>query len=472
MRGNRTERPHVVIVGGGFAGLNAAKALRDAPVRVTLIDRRNYHLFQPLLYQVAIGGLHPADIAYPIRAILRRQRNTQVLMAEVQAIDLDRRCVVTSQGDLGYDYLIVASGAETSYFGHADWEIAAPGLKTVEDALEVRRRVLSAFERAECSRDSAERSRLLNFVIIGGGPTGVELAGAIAELARHALACDFRSIDPTEARILLLEGGPRILPTFDESLARAAVKDLQALGVGVRTGARVTSIQPERVVIDDKEILEAATIVWAAGVRACVLGRRLGAEGVPVDRTGRVMVEPDLTIPGHPEAFVVGDLACFTHQDGKPLPGVAPVAIQQGRAAATSILADLRGKPRRRFAYRDKGTMATVGRAAAIVELPSGARFDGFLAWLAWLFVHITYLIGFRSRLFVLLQWASAYVLFDLAARLITESRWPVSEPEPAPGEPALPSQKAAAHRSAAAPEAGSTFPGADSTAPEPRQDA
>lgn len=426
--------PHVVIVGGGFGGLNAAKRLSDAPVRVTLVDRRNYHLFQPLLYQVAIGGLHPADIAYPIRAIVRKQRNTQVLMAEVQAIDLHRRRVATSEGDLDYDYLVVASGSETSYFGHPEWELEAPGLKSVEDALEIRRRVLSAFEKAECSRDPAERARLLNFIIIGGGPTGVEMAGAIAELARHTLARDFRSIDPTLARILLIEGGPRILPTFDESLGQAAVKDLQGLGVGIRTGTRVTAIEPERVVVDGTEALDAATIVWAAGVRACSLGRCLGEAGVPIDRVGRVSVELDLSIHGYPEVFVVGDLASFTHQDGKPLPGVAPVAIQQGRAAAENIVASIRSRPRRPFEYVDKGTMATVGRAAAIVQFPWGAKFDGFLAWLAWLFVHITYLIGFRSRLFVLLQWASAYVMFDLAARLITESRWPVSEREPVPG--------------------------------------
>lgn len=425
--------PHVIIVGGGFGGLNAAKALGGKPVRVTLIDRRNYHLFQPLLYQVAIGGLHPADIAYPIRAIVRNQRNTQVIMADVQAIDLDKRSVITTQGAFDYDFLVLASGSETSYFGHAEWETEAPGLKSVEDALEIRRRVLSAFEKAECTRDPAEHARLLNFVIIGGGPTGVETAGAIAELARHILARDFRSIDPTHARILLLEGGPRILPTFDESLARAAVKDLQSLGIGIRTGTKVTAIGHGQVVVDGAETIEAATIIWAAGVRACTLGRSLGASGVPVDRSGRVLVEPDLSIPGHPEVMVVGDLACFLQQaGGKPLPGVAPVAIQQGRLAAANVLATIRGNQRRAFKYVDKGTMATVGRAAAIVQLPSGARFDGFLAWLAWLFVHIMYLIGFRSRLFVLLQWASAYVLFDLAARLITESRWPVSEPEAA----------------------------------------
>ncbi len=424
--------PHVIIVGGGFAGLNAAKALDGKPVRVTLIDRRNYHLFQPLLYQVAIGGLHPADIAYPIRAIVRKQRNTRVIMAEVRAVDLDHRRVMTDEGDLAYDYLIVASGSETSYFGHGEWEMDAPGLKSVEDALEIRRRVLSAFEKAECNPDPAERARLLNFVIIGGGPTGVEMAGAIAELARHTLARDFRSIDPTHARILLLEGGPRILPTFDESLAQAAVKDLQRLGVGIRTGTRVTGIAREQVVLDGSEVISAATIVWAAGVRACTLGQALGASGVPIDRTGRVLVEPDLSLPGRPEVFVVGDLACYLHQGNHPLPGVAPVAIQQGKMAAANLLATLRGRSRRRFEYRDKGTMATVGRAAAIVQLPSGAKFDGFLAWLAWLFVHIMYLIGFRSRLFVLLQWGSAYVLFDLAARLITQSRWPVSEPESA----------------------------------------
>ncbi len=442
---------HVVIVGGGFGGLNAAQELGGKPVDVTLVDRRNYHLFQPLLYQVAIGGLHPADIAYPIRAIVRKHRNIRTLMADVREIDLAGRRVLLADGELAYDYLILATGAETSYFAKPEWEVAAPGLKSIEDALEIRRRVLSAFEQAEREDDPAEQARLLNFIIIGGGPTGVELAGAIAELARHTLRREFRSIDPTLARILLVEGGPRILPTFDEALARAAARDLQRLGVGIRTETRVHDIVGDTVHLDTEsaasgrtaakhgavgdppDTMRAATILWAAGVRACPVGRASGCE---TDRTGRVVVEPDLTIPGHPEAFVVGDLACFTHQGGKPLPGVAQVAIQQGRAAARAILASLRGSPRQAFAYRDPGSMSTIGRAAAIAEFPGGLRLSGLLAWFAWLFVHIMYLIGFRSRLFVLLQWTWAYMAFDLAARLITQNRWPVSEHEPAPRIP------------------------------------
>jgi NADH dehydrogenase len=418
--------PHVVILGGGFGGLNAAKALGNAPVRVTLVDRRNYHLFQPLLYQVAIGGLHPADIAYPIRAIVRKQRNSQVLLANVDGVDLAAKRVMTTEGDLQYDYLVVATGAETSYFGHSDWEERAPGLKSVEDALEVRRRVLSAFEKAECQADPAERARLLTFVVIGGGPTGVEMAGSIAELARRTLRRDFRSIDPAEARIVLIEGGPRILPTFAEDLAQSAVGSLQNLGVAIRTDTRVTDIEPGRVRLDG-ETLECATILWAAGVRACPLGKSLGVE---TDRGGRVVVAPDLTIPGHSEAFVVGDLANLAGPDGKPLPGVAPVAIQQGRHVARNIVAAVEGRSLQPFRYVDKGTMATIGRAAAIVQFPWGGKLSGLLAWFAWLVVHIMYLIGFRSRLFVLLQWTSAYLLFDLAARLITEARWPVSEPD------------------------------------------
>jgi NADH:ubiquinone reductase (H+-translocating) len=407
--------PHVVIVGGGFAGLNAARGLARRDVRVTLVDRRNHHLFQPLLYQVATAALSPADIAMPLRSILRDAARVRVLLADVEAVDLAARRVVLDEGTLEYDALIVAAGAGHSYFGHDEWERLAPGLKTLEDALEIRRRLLLAVEAAERVEDGAERRALLTFVVVGGGPTGVELAGAIAEIARHTIARDFRAIDPTQARVLLLEGGPRILASFPEDLAAAAARSLARLGVEVRTGALVTRITPDAVWVGGEQIRSRA-VVWAAGVAGAPLARSLG---VPLDRAGRVPVDPDLSVPGHPEVFVVGDLSAFPHQTGAPLPGVAPVAIQQGRTAAANAWRRLRGEPTRPFHYRDRGSMATVGRAAAVAAI-GRLHLSGLPAWIAWLGVHIAYLIGFRNRFLVLFQWAWAYVTWQRGARLIT----------------------------------------------------
>ena len=408
-------QPHVVIVGAGFGGLTAARALRKAPLRVTVVDRRNHHLFQPLLYQVATAALSPADIAYPIRSILRRQRNATVLLADADAVDPASREIVLTDGRIPYDFLIVATGARHAYFGHDEWEPRAPGLKSLEDALEIRRRILLAFERAERETDPERRRALLTFVLVGGGPTGAELAGAIGEISRRVLARDFRAIDPRETRVLLVEAGPRILPSFPEELAEKASRSLRGLGVEIRTGSPVTSIGPDFVEIAGTR-LPAGTVLWAAGVAASPLARSLG---IPLDRAGRVLVEPDLTIPGRPEVFVIGDLAAFLHQTGKPLPGVAQVAIQQGRHAARNIERTLRGEPRVPFRYRDPGNLAVLGRAAAIADL-GRIRLSGFPAWLFWCFVHILFLIGFRNRFIVAFEWAWAYFSDKRGARLIT----------------------------------------------------
>lgn len=406
--------PHVVIVGGGFGGLSAARALSGAPVRVTLLDRHNYHLFQPLLYQVATAGLSPGDIASPIRWILRRQRNVQVLLADVTAVDPARREVVFDAGRLAYDYLFLATGASHSYFGHDGWQAFAPGLKTLDDALWMRRQMLLAFERAERSSSQAERQRLLTFIIVGGGPTGVELSGALAEIAHHTLAREYRSFEPGSARIVLLEASPLILAMYPPELQAAAERSLARLGVEVRKGAAVTAIRDGEVDAGG-ETLRAGTVLWAAGVAASPVARTLG---VPLDRAGHVNVLPDLSIPGHREVFVGGDLAAFA-EDGRPLPGVAQVAIQQGRHAARNIARLAGGEPTLPFSYHDYGNMATIGRAAAIADF-GRVRLSGWIAWVAWLTLHVVKLIGFRNRLGVMLQWAWAYFTYQRSVRLIT----------------------------------------------------
>jgi NADH dehydrogenase len=412
---NRYALPHVVIIGGGFGGLTAARALNGAPVRVTLLDRRNHHVFQPLLYQVATAGLSPGDIASPIRWILRRQRNARVLLGEAKAIDVETRHVILDEGVIPYDYLIVATGATHAYFGHDEWRTLAPGLKDLDDALTIRRRVLLAFEQAERAQSPRELRRLLTFVVIGGGPTGVELAGALAEIARQTLRNEYRTFDPSAARVILLEGGPEILTAFPEELRENAMNDLYRLGVEVRTKALVTKIAPTMVEVGNEKI-EVGTVLWAAGVGASPLGASLGT---PRDRAGRVIVEPDLSIPGHREVFVIGDLAAYTHQDGKLLPGVAPVAMQEAKYVAGAIENDLRKEPRDSFHYRNLGNLATIGRAAAVADF-GWIRFSGWIAWVLWLFVHIMMLIGFRNRIVVFTQWAWAYFTRQRSVRLIT----------------------------------------------------
>jgi NADH dehydrogenase len=410
-----TDVPHVVVVGGGFGGLYTARALAGRRVRVTLLDRRNHHLFQPLLYQVATAALNASDIAAPLRSVLRKADNVTVLLAPVERVDLAARRLVLDRGEIGYDALVLAAGASHSYFGHDEWEVFAPGLKTLEDALEIRRRVLLAYEAAERERDSAEQRALLTFVVVGGGPTGVELAGALGEISRQTIARDFRLIDPTRARIVLLEGGARLLSAFPESLSRSAADALRRIGVEVRTAATVTRVTADAVWLGAEQI-RARTVLWAAGVAAAPLTRTLG---VPLDRSGRVLVESDLSIPGHPEAFAIGDMCAFPHQTGAALPGVAPVAIRQGRAVADNVMRWLSGQPTRPFRYRDRGNMATIGRAAAVAVV---GRFElsGLIAWLAWLLVHLVFLIGFRNRVLVLFEWAWAYVSWQRGARLIT----------------------------------------------------
>ncbi|HXZ12253.1 MAG TPA: NAD(P)/FAD-dependent oxidoreductase [Candidatus Sulfotelmatobacter sp.] len=417
-------QPHrVVILGGGFGGLAAARKLKRAPVQVTLVDRCNYHLFQPLLYQVATGTLSPANIAAPLRHILKKQKNTEVLLAEAIHIDAAKRRVILSDGSLDYDTLIVATGASHQYFGHDEWEQFAPGLKTVEDATDMRRRILLAFETAERESDPEKIRAWMTFVIVGGGPTGAELAGALGEIANDTLRYDFRRIDPTEAQIILVEGLDRVLHTYPANLSAAAREMLERLGVTIRTGAMVTNITADSVTIREGERTQAIptrTVLWAAGVLGSPLGRILAQEaGAPLDGAGRVIVEPDLTIPGHPEIFVIGDLANFSHQTGQPLPGVAQPAIQQGRYAAKAIVHRLRGEKIERFHYFDKGNLATLGRAAAVADL-NWLRLSGLPAWLIWLFVHLLYIVEFKSRLLILLQWAYLYVTYDRSARLIT----------------------------------------------------
>ena len=407
---------HVVIIGGGFGGLEAAKALRHASVRVTLLDRQNHHLFQPLLYQVATAALSPADIAEPLRHILRTQENVEVILSEVQSIDAAEKRVITSDGPVDYDYLIVAAGARHSYFGRDEWEKWAPGLKSLDDALEIRRRMLMAFEVAEKTHDDAEREAAMTFVIVGGGPTGVEMAGAIAEIARITLIKDFRHIDSSQTRVFLIEGGPEILASFSGELSASACRQLSHIGVEVRLGTRVEHVSEEGVGLKGGEKIAARTVLWAAGNAASPLGASLG---VPLDPQGRVIVNEDCSIPGHGEIFVIGDQAHFATGEGKFLPGLSPVAMQQGRHVAKNIAALLRGESTGRFQYSDKGSMATIGRNAAVAEMGS-LRISGILAWLAWLFVHIIFLVGFRNRIAVLFNWAYAYLTYGRGARLIT----------------------------------------------------
>lgn len=447
---------HVVIVGGGFAGLNAAKKLggrRD--VRATLVDRQNYHLFQPLLYQVAMAGLSPADIATPIRSVLARCRNISVLQGSVERIDLQASTVSADFGRLDYDYLLLCCGSMPSYFGHGDWEKHAPSLKTIPQATEIRRRLLSAFEKAERTEDPDTRRKLLTFVVIGGGPTGVELAGAIGEMSRFTLARDFRNIDTRLTRVILIESGPRILSMFSEQQADRAARDLEKLGVQVWPNTLATDIDEHGVQAGPKRIVS-STVLWAAGVRGVEVAGQPGQHGqhgqpgqpgrhgpreqdgdddraadrggqlqpgIETDRGGRVIVNEDLSIPGHPNVFVAGDQACFTHQTGAPLPGTAPVAIQQGRYVARTICRDLAGKPREPFRFVDRGQMATIGRSRAVAEV-GRLRFSGWFAWVTWLVVHVYFLVGFRNRLLVVLHWAWSYVTFRRGARLIVEREW------------------------------------------------
>jgi NADH:ubiquinone reductase (H+-translocating) len=450
---NHEPRPRVVIVGAGFGGLTAARRIARLPVQVTVVDRKNHHSFQPLLYQVATAGLSPGEIAAPIRWILRASPNVEVLLEEVVDFNVEQKKLITQGRALDYDFLIVASGVTHAYFGHEEWSTLAPGLKTIEDALEIRRRVLLAFELAERQNEYRNESRHepagnhtqggppLQFVVVGGGPTGVELAGTLAEIARHALNHQFRNINPKQTRILLIEGGPRVLPAYSEELSRKAEAQLRRLGVEVRTSHLVTRIEPGAVWVGDERI-PAPVVLWAAGVAASPLGRKLG---VPVDRAGRVLVEPDLSIPGHPEVFVIGDLAALPDENGKMLPGVAPVAIQQGDWVAETIARDLQNQrrqdqPRRNFHYHDKGSLATIGRAAAVAQFGK-FELSGYFAWLAWLFIHIFFLIGFRNRLLVMIQWAWSYLTYERGARLITGSDelpgWTAAESPPQEERPA-----------------------------------
>ncbi len=408
--------PQVVIIGGGFGGLKAAEAVAKLPVHITLVDRKNHHTFQPLLYQVATAGLSPAEIAAPIREILARYRNIEVLLGEAIGVDVANRKLQFHGYELAYDYLVVAAGSSHAYFGHDDWEPLAPGLKTLEDALEMRRRVLLAYELAERETALTGTHMPLTFVVVGAGPTGVELAGTLGEIARMSLSSGFQHIDPKKTRILLVEGGSAVLASFTPDLQQSALRQLQKLGVEVRLNSMVTDVGEGEIHIGG-EVMPAAVILWAAGVSASPLGKALGA---PTDKAGRVLVEPDLSIPGHSEVFVIGDLASITYGDGKPVPGLAPAAMQEGKWVGRQIKADLEGKPRAPFHYLDKGTLATIGRAAAVADLPGNVHISGYFAWLAWLFVHIFFLIGFRNRLAVMFDWAWSYFTYTRSARLIT----------------------------------------------------
>ena len=442
---NSKSMSRVVIVGGGFGGLRAARSLLGEPVQIIIVDRKNHHTFQPLLYQVATAGLSPGEIASPIRSIFRDDSNVISLLEEVQDFDLAHRIVKTSEQNIPYDYLVVAAGATHAYFGHDDWERYAPGLKTIEDALEIRRRILLAFELAERQAVAGEATEPLHFVVVGGGPTGVELAGTLAEITRHVLSQEFRSIDPTRARILLLEGGPRVLPAYAEDLSRSAEEQLRRLGVEVHTNAMVTKVEPGAVIFGQTRIV-APVILWAAGVAASPLGKKLG---VPCDRAGRVEVRKDLSIPGYPEVFVIGDLASLKDENGKLLPGVAPVAMQEGTFVAKMIARDIAGQAREDFKYLDKGSLATIGRAAAVAQFGK-LHISGFVAWLSWLFIHIFFLIGFRNRILVFIQWAWSYVTYERGARLITGSTELPGWSGMHPAEESVPSRTEDVHTTAA----------------------
>jgi len=406
--------PRIVIIGGGFAGLNAARIFRGRRVEVTVVDRKNHHLFQPLLYQVATASLNPSDIAVPIRSIFRAQENVTVRLDRIDSVDATSKRLITSGGSIEYDYLIIATGATHSYFGNEAWELHAPGLKTIEDALEIRKRVLLAYEMAEKASSHEEQREWMTFVVIGAGPTGVEMAGALSEIAMHSMSKDFRRIDPKSARIVLLEGADRVLQAYPAELSAKAQRQLEELGVEVKSGKRVTGVSDREVTFENEKI-GTRTVIWAAGVQASPLAASLG---VPLDRAGRVMVEKDLSVPGHPEIFVAGDLA-LVMSHGKAVPGVAPAAMQEGKHAAKNIVRLIEGQPTARFVYVDKGSLATIGRAAAVADFGK-LRFSGFFAWFLWLGIHIFFLIGFRNRLFVLLQWAWAYLTYRRGARLIT----------------------------------------------------
>lgn len=420
---DETKLHHIVIIGGGFGGLNAAKALRNAPVKVTLIDKRNLHLFQPLLYQVATGGLSPADIASPIRAILRKNKNTRVVMAGVKDIDIRSQKIFLEDRVINYDSLIVATGSTHHYFGNDNWSRFAPGLKTIEDALLIRKKILTAFEKAELAEDEKTRGRLLTFVIVGGGPTGVELAGTVGEITRYTISREYRAFDPKKTRILLVEGLSRILPSFDEKLSEKATKSLNELGVEVLTGTRVTEIYSDSLTlsVNDKfETVETGTVLWAAGIKASPLGKKITRDNLDVlDSSGRVIVERDLSVPGFNNVFVIGDLANYSYQTGSPLPGLAPVAIQQGQYVAKLIKARLANKAIPAFKYIDKGNLATIGRSRAVGKI-GRFKVSGFLAWLIWLFIHLMYLVGFENRLLVFIQWAWNYFTWNRSARIIT----------------------------------------------------
>lgn len=414
------DEKNIVLVGAGFVGINAAKDLaKSSKLCLTVIDRSNHHLFQPLLYQVAAAGLSPAEIAIPIRSLFSNKDNVKVVQDKIISVDPKTKKVTGANGEYPYDYLILAAGATHNYFGNEHWEKRAPGLKTLSQATEIRRRIMTAFEKAEVELDPEERKKLLTFVVVGGGPTGVELAGAIGEMTRFTLARDFRSIDPKLTRIILVEAGQRILASFDSGLSSLATRDLESLGVQVWTGSIVSDINEENILVG-KERISTATVLWAAGTRASKIGEQMK---VNLDSQGRIIVKSDLSLKGHPEVFVAGDQACAIGKNGQPLPSTAPVAMQQGRFIAKSILADLSSKPRKAFSYLDKGQMATIGRKKAIVEVGS-LRFGGFIAWIAWLFIHIFYLSGFKNRILVLIQWGYSYFSFARGARLIIERNW------------------------------------------------